>query len=315
MGEASVEVIKNLTNGVFVKSPTSEINEKVLDVKTEIESSRDKRRREILTSIAENGLLPARKVAEKINPSTSEDSLDSERTTLVSGTLVFSENQQLQIEKTMIPNFIYEKPADQIRLKMSYAEKNITIYLPIGENDVDNGIIDVALYNGDSSVFPVVCERGYERKYETAEQSQAVLEDRVQNSILIVTEMDNIKSFSNKSNEVYLPELAPDKMTVLVPSGIFEEAKNIFGSRSIPVISVPFIEKQIYKGRRQNEIPTSVRVKLPDFEKKVREMTAESKSPLFIHGVRLPTEEDVRMAEVIKPHWKNSDSNYSIPPY
>lgn len=265
----------------------------------EIESRRDEKRREILTSIAEKGLLPAREVAATMNPATSEDSLAAEATNMVSGTLVFSEKQNLQIEKaSSVADYVDGKPVEQIRLKMAYTGKNITMYLPKSEQNIDNGIIDIALYYSDSSVFPVVCERGYERKYETAEQLPTVLEERVQNSILIVAEMSEVPSFSSKGNEVYLQKLTPDKFKVLIPQSFFEKTKGIFESRGISVVSVPLVEKQVYKGRYQEGVIGGVKVDLPDFETQLRKMTSNSQSPLFIHGVRLPTKEDMEITRL-----------------
>lgn len=294
MSEISTETGTDLLVNNKIKLQPTIIEQVNLDIENIVNGPKDIKRREIFTSIAEHGLLPSRKTIENMKPLTSEDHLSSERTSVVSGTLIFSDKQNIETEKSKTyTNNVDGNPIYQDKLRLSYLGDNITIYLPIGQDNINKGILDISLYNDDSSVFPVVCEREYERKYETAEQSPRVLEERVQNSMLVVAEMDKIDSYTHKSNEIYLENLSPDKMVVLVPQYFFKEANSIFEPKGITVVSIPLVEEEIYKERKQNR----VKVKLPDYETTLREIMKNSNSPLFIHGVRLPTTEDIKMLE------------------
>lgn len=148
-----------------------------------------------------------------------------------------------------------------------------------------------ALYSNIYSIFPVIAERHRESKLRVKDLSKETLETRLANSMLIVVPLDENVDISNLSRwEASLKSpISPDKISaILLPSRVKTKLVTRLSKTEIPLIGVgDKIQKHYFGGKRERVL------KVPDYETELRKLIEKSDVPLFIHGVRLPIEEDI----------------------
>lgn len=141
------------------------------------------------------------------------------------------------------------------------------------------------------AVLPVLAER---KEGTTLHVANERLEDRVLNSVLVVVPSNQIKL------EDYANNGAPDVQlvhsvkagTILIPEGLKEdlgESVKEFGGQ---IRFVDNVKKTIFNHPTGNEIT------VPDYEGALRSLLEETNEPLYVHGVRLPTIEDVTSGRI-----------------
>lgn len=172
--------------------------------------------------------------------------------------------------------------------------------------------LDNSLYTDERSIFPVMIERrndfsGLEMFYDQLDtlyqqyprmtaHERGVAEQRMSASFLVVYRTSNLPGLMENSGmvEAYGVEetgLAPDVIAYLVfPKGIFDEYQRSNLAKDKIVIPTKIISKSIKKKLmwlKQNTF------RVPDYESTLRTIVDEIGEPIWVHGVRLPTQEDV----------------------
>lgn len=181
-----------------------------------------------------------------------------------------------------------------------------------------NATLNDVLYLRGISVLPVMAERqdrdsdvideayssyfSYGKPYQMNDQVVKILERRASSSfILVISEsMDELMrkmrgyplgSISSAIEEVGSSRenrISPDKFShLLFPEDIWNQyqAKR----RNIDNAEIKIVKRKIERNLFTRNIP----LKVPDYEGVLLEILKEHKQALWIHGVRLPNEEDV----------------------
>lgn len=153
--------------------------------------------------------------------------------------------------------------------------------------------VDQALYTGDDSCLPVVTERPGESSVDrhlvkSTRQEREKISDRVCSSFLVVC-----KSEPNNLPEAYSltrteDQTTPENFSYLVfPEQILKDYEpNKITDKGIKVKSVSkTVDRSLLMGDR---------IKMPDYEGAVKEISRELNSPIWIHAVRLPSSADIK---------------------
>lgn len=161
-----------------------------------------------------------------------------------------------------------------------------------------------ALYRDAWSVFPVIAERGNQDCYPVFKISDGELEERFRRSAvaiipvtpevkLIITEENYFVDQQGKKRVVGrkygLKSPVPVDLidTFLVPAILDKELAAELPPTQISLVQVDQREERLF-WRREDRI-----LRVPDYETGVRQQLAWHKKPLFIHGIRLPTDDDI----------------------
>lgn len=143
---------------------------------------------------------------------------------------------------------------------------------------------------GAHSVFPVLVERDYDEPKWQVEfmRSGKIYGARANASFLVVTaggDRRNVrkKGVIKQESFIYL----------LIPETIWREylVKNPFAEQEIktPVIVIKeLVNKTLLRSRSGNKVAL-----VPDYEQALKRILVERQKPIWVHGVRLPTEYDV----------------------
>lgn len=154
--------------------------------------------------------------------------------------------------------------------------------------DGDNGYEDT-LYDSAFAVLPVICERGYGnhyRKRTQPEEEKRVIEERAAASFVVVFEGSNMMTGVPLANIRFFifPESIYKQYTIVKGGGI---------QTSIPIIVVTnSIERRI-RGSRPVTVP-NYEAALKTTEKILTKDNKRRVTDFRIHGVRLPTTEDLK---------------------
>lgn len=146
-------------------------------------------------------------------------------------------------------------------------------------------------YLGEMSIFPVLLERPWERRLHYADHYEGKdidhvlsgFQQRVVSSFLVVAEL------TQELTDKKVCWLYPEKFkTVMFPRDIWNDhIANTDGS--IPPLPFVIIDKQVTK--TIGTVPKFLN--LPDYESQLKKLVELEQKSLWIHAVRLPTEEDV----------------------
>lgn len=161
---------------------------------------------------------------------------------------------------------------------------------------VNKRTIDAALLQDSSfSVLPVVAERQRESLLESWNTSYEELEERVNSSILVVMPYSSLTrkvggpagswTTAFRTEEDVVSE---DFSAVLIPEKVHGEVQEVLQDAPVPVVVVGYT-----KGQVRNKI-----CRIPDYKSALERIFSSQeigkKEDLFIHGVRLPTVEDMK---------------------
>lgn len=271
-----------------------------IDQNSNLVESQERLRDQIIESVAKDGLLTSSaQIKEGGKPLHSSDLMDSVRPLTLGGVLVFRMGQKgVEVvnrnESLSKPTYAFPY---EVKIKLGNIEGIRPLELgyeqEVKKDVVEDYFINLGLYQGMSSVLPVVAERANELGSETAEQMPEILEERFANSFLVVTPLDKIENVEDISGEVSVRgNIKPDQFSaILIPESLYDKVAPRFAERGIRTIRVAAKKVKLFQGHFYKEGGKALTV--PDYEREVRELLRDSEIPLFLHGVRLPTREDV----------------------
>jgi hypothetical protein len=246
-------------------------------------------RSQILKSIAQNGLLPENKSVESgASPQlTSGDTPSNQNLSrYLYGALVYNDNNpNIRIEGDEVAFYHPNIRGKTIRTTLTQIN-------PSAELSIEEQVINHALYEGLSAVFPVLGERQREGLESKIDKDPMEFQRRLQSSIVCITNTSLVgdRIIVQGSEALIKQGIPPEQIIcVLAPESIFEEVNKAFRSdgKTI-VIPVPLIKHRF----------SHFDLEVPNYESRIIQLRAVSPSPLFIHGVRLPTLEDVEDAQI-----------------
>ena len=159
--------------------------------------------------------------------------------------------------------------------------------------------IRAALFSDDNSILPVLSERRRSTliydlsglKEEKRKEAIAMVEKRLFASFLVVTE--------HRADSVFvrLPLVSREKVDpesfrfLIFPDKVWDALPQLPFPRD-GVITVPDISKN-WKFRM-----SSLSLRIPDYESGIGLALSQLKKPIWVHGVRLPAEEDFARLQV-----------------
>lgn len=152
-------------------------------------------------------------------------------------------------------------------------------------------VVKRVLYGDDFSVLPVIVEReSQDTLFMQRNLSPRVIEDRLANSlVLVVTTEDLTIAGVNRGSARVLSHIPPDYFkAALIPETLSELIPYLENS-GVKVSAVPFVHPVFPSDSvfRNNDY------QVPDYETAVVQEIIDSPIPLLVHGIRLPTLEDV----------------------
>ena len=148
--------------------------------------------------------------------------------------------------------------------------------------------VEQSLYKTSNSILTVIAERQGESTddvdlYNATNEQKRKIEDRVASSMLVVYEGQEGDENYARTDE----NLGPDKIKyVLLPKAIADsipEGQLASSGAGIRVVDGK-IKRSLYDGEA---------ITMPDYEGEIKKLLVEENKPLWIHGVRLPTEADI----------------------
>ena len=149
------------------------------------------------------------------------------------------------------------------------------------------------LYKGLWSIFPVIAERADYTVGDISDLPDAVLETRFANSLLVAMHTKNIELTKKDPTGTLAIKhyVSPDRFcAVILPWQIGENLGEKIRQTNAPLHLVPMTKATVFGGsgaRRKRELT------VPDYERFILGLLGSSRDFLFIHGVRLPTVEDL----------------------
>lgn len=254
---------------------------RVKETKSIPEQQKDLRQK-IIRSIVKQGILSGKDLmARGIIPQSSADSLDSAWLLQTYGSMVLRKDQR-GVEWSHPKRYTYPR----VEVDIGNSRKVIVAY-DEEEGNIEDQFINWALYLDISSVLPVIAERDNEKIRETSQLPAEILRDRLANSILVLVPSDKIEINVLNKYEVGAKSSIPSNkfLAVITPEHLAAEVKQLFSETKIPVLAV--------SNRKSKLFEKEIELTVPDYESEVRRWLSSSPVPLFLHGVRLPTESDV----------------------
>ena len=186
-------------------------------------------------------------------------------------------------------------------LKVNLPGKKIDSFIPysaVEGKTVADMVVQQALYRNNASVFPVIIERNNENPSETIRKPDQILNDRLRNSALAVcTQPPGEMILGASSWEIQFPSpVTPDHfVALLVPQQYLPDAELAFSSRKIPIYGVADKIAKFFPSSKKQARQLTV----PDYESRILELLSASSKPLFLHGIRLPAQQDI--SELVSP--------------
>ncbi len=183
----------------------------------------------------------------------------------------------------------------------SYPLKNTVgiILSPLKISNKDKGIKEIqrTLYSDWCSIFPIIMERKNERWPQTARLPSQTLEDRAQNSFLVVVKRENIEIYNavfRENKNVWLSEnfiVNPDDfLFLIVPQSLHHEQDEIFSSSAIQTIVVEQETARVFQRNLYGPLSKPRPLLVPDYEQVLHNLLSQTDQDLFIHAVRLSTD-------------------------
>lgn len=150
----------------------------------------------------------------------------------------------------------------------------------------------MGLYDGDNSILPVVAERPSEGSEDRSSMSYSSsgkleLQNRLLASIMVAYHVGT--DSSPDGTHVTRPEneLTADQIAYLfIPEQIFTE----FFADPSHTTDKPI---KIVRGTVKRSIRGGESIEVPDYEQAIKDTIEGTGQPLWVHGVRLPTQQDL----------------------
>ncbi len=150
--------------------------------------------------------------------------------------------------------------------------------------------LEHALYTSDNSVLPVITERPGESTVDrqlikSTPTERDKISRRATGSFLVVCNASPNDDMTRTEDETTL-----DKFSyILMPQEVLDDYNvDTITGKGVRVKSVGTVERSLLRGDR---------VKVPDYEGALKDVIKELDTPVWIHGVRLPVEEDLQTTE------------------
>jgi hypothetical protein len=270
------------------------VDDKIESTESEVLTRQSELRKGTFQSLVQRGLL-SESEAEKtgINFSGSGDKRQATKSEYLYGVLVpFVHHKGVQIEKSQTNTRVSVESSD---FKGRSRESDFDVKSVGSDAEINKRILERALYEGNVSALPVIAERANDKVPTAQYLDRSVIEDRLANSLVVVVPEGLLPShvINPDSLEVLCKgKIEPETMAfVLVPTKFFHEAVGYFEKEQsgVRVISVPDIETVLFEGTQNSKT-----CRMPNYAGFLNELAEVSLEPLFVHGVRLPTLEDVK---------------------
>lgn len=145
--------------------------------------------------------------------------------------------------------------------------------------------LEYVLHKDGNSILPVISERPsedtllYDRQLLNP-QDLELLTRRVHSSFLVVCFQNRIEDVEHIPPNVFA--------CVVFPRKIWEECSWLIASNQERKVPVKLVDKTVRRMLGHHHY-----IEVPDYENAVLKILRAFKEPIFVHGVRLPTEEDL----------------------
>lgn len=261
----------------------------------EVEEKRKQKSLRVIGSIQERGLLSVKdQVTDGQKPFMSKDVILANPRPVVYGRLVIPFDDRFPFKLQQEDRRIV---FDDSLTGVIELDEHIRIEekIPLKYNgNVPEYLLRDALYadgrtHGYFAVLPVIAERQREQLPENLPVSQ--LEDRFAHSALVVTPVHRLERTqivdegqSQGGMEVLSPVVPHTLEKILLPELLGKELQLGLQKTGIPVELVKSTKKKV----------VGKEMLVPDYESALRQMLEVTGEPLFLHGVRLPTNEDIK---------------------
>ncbi len=257
------------------------------DLSSDPNSLRKQESIRIVNSILTKGLLSTE--AQKSSgdsPFRSALNLDSSDLGWVFGCWVMPPSQEVREEGRGTTNATYYA-------EVAGTSRRFNVQIGDGEK-LARGVVEDALYGDFSkySVLPVIAERAFEHIEETRRFiPKEELENRFAHSLLVVIPLSDLEDEIDVSHDELKfgqvglkSSVLPSKFSaILMGEQVGAEFAQGSHAAGIPVKAVGSVSREM----RERQFM------VPDYESEIMKMLKEMDAPLFIHGVRLPTRQDM----------------------
>ncbi|MDC0449202.1 hypothetical protein OAL67_01185 [bacterium] len=152
-----------------------------------------------------------------------------------------------------------------------------------------NNAVHQALYLTSDSVMPVVAERQGETTQDTAlykgaKEERRALEERLASTALFIFEGTDeaIQTLMREEKET-----GPESIiAILLPNDV----ANHFSQKELQNLKHPVI---VVKKTIKRKLYHLDELRMPDYESEIKKILLQGDNPIWIHGVRLPTQKDL----------------------
>lgn len=161
-----------------------------------------------------------------------------------------------------------------------------------------------ALYRDSWSVFSVIAERRDQDCYKVLKAPDEQLEERFSRSALAIIPVTPEVNLTITEENYFVDPQGKKRVvgskyglespvpvdlidTLLVPAILGEELAAELPPTQISLVQVDQREERLF-WKHEGRI-----LRVPDYETGIRQQLARHKKPLFIHGIRLPTDDDI----------------------
>lgn len=203
------------------------------------------------------------------------------------------------------PGYVFEK----LPLTASPSEQTVTaningyIYTEAvpAEESIDSYLLEKALYGEERgskslsyAILPILVERNNENyQYWT----KAVTEERMQNSIVVVVPVSQIHQADHilpkYPSDIRLnPTVTLTPTAVLIPEGLRSDLEDVVAKDGRNIQFIGNITRPILRPVVDQNLT------IPDYMGGLQALLAPINEPVFIHGIRLPTVEDVASGRI-----------------
>jgi hypothetical protein len=268
----------------------------------EIIARQESWRQEIINSIFTDGLMTRREFIKKRGYVFGSLDTDSEHgTSVINGCFLFSEDHGV-----IHPGDANDRTID---LRWDWHVEN---YGKDVLNIVANPdrLLYHALYTSACSMFPTLNERMHMVRRSDQDRKH-VVEERLHQTMVIVvpaTKLEIRRFYPNAEVRNTIP--SSYFSYVLIPESLTSPQRDIenlgFQVITVPNLSLSFTEKTGCFEANEEYV-------LPNYEETLLQLLSSSDQPLFIHGVRLPTEED--SADRLKKETQVLNEHVSAAPF
>ena len=150
------------------------------------------------------------------------------------------------------------------------------------------------LYFGPNSILPVIAERrnypywGWvDYKWSDYDVLDSIVSQRTKSSFLVVCDLDDFETI------FVMGKVLPNKFLYLVfPKNIISEFNQITNEGASTSVLTKIVDQEI-EADMFGHFGLQKIIKVPDYEGAILEILEERAKPIWVHGVRLPTEEDL----------------------